>query len=126
MDESIPNQPIEPFDDELESFKEKTTPTFDSLRPPKKPLNKEKLKLFVGELEPVIKGINFLKHAEKEKLGRWLFEISHLLARSRLSQKVKKSFKEFKDQYEAYLTYPEPFDHNTLLRKLAVLEKALS
>ncbi len=121
---SIPHEPIEPFDEESESFKEETTPTFESLQPPSRPLTKEKLKLFVSELVPIMQGVNFLKHEEKERLGRWLLEIAKELDQSKMIQRVKQRFKEFKDQYEAYLAYPSPFDHNALLDKLAALEKA--
>lgn len=119
------NEPIEPFIEESISFEEKTTVTFDALKPPSSPLTKEKLKIFILDLQPIILGITFLKHPEKEKLGKWLQAISKKLPKTKLNQAVQKGYKEFVDLYERYLTYPTPFDQKTLLDKLSALAKLL-
>ena len=127
MERSTPEpskEPIEPFIEESSSFVEKTTVTFENLKVPTSPLTKEKLKIFLTDLLPIILGITFLKHSEKEKLGKWLQAISKKLTRARLKQEVQKDFNDFVDLYERYLTYPTPLDQKTLLDKLALLLKS--
>lgn len=124
--EKLPNkEPIEPFIEESISFEEETRLSLGDLAPPVSPFTKEALKSFFLELHPFMQGVALLKTEEKLQLKKWLKDIVRELAHAKFNPEFKNRVRDFVELYEGYLAYPTPFDLNTLLNKLAQLEKYL-
>lgn len=116
-----PNQPREPF--LPDEFPE--TPSIEQLHVPKPPLDIEKLRQFLLELEPIVGEIEQMKRAGQHAVAAHLQEVKNLIHAGDFSGEVARTFEKIVDHFNDLLTRSTPVDREAVLAKIKELETKL-